>query len=161
VNWWLRLASTRGQFTPGNAPVPAGFDQLGNPRTVAQAIAWLQAAMPNGVPGEHVEGGCERYMTLAYGWPGGYPTALAHWQAAGPRSVGYSVPPRGALVFWATGNPAGHVALSLGGGMIVSTDFDGHRYAPGLITAGPITAIDQWGPRLGWRPPDFRPGARP
>lgn len=140
----------------GGGPIPAGFDAQGNPRTVAQAIAWLQAAAPYGARGEHVQDGCERYMTLAYGWPGGYPTARAHWGAPGPRSAGYSTPPRGALVFWATGNAAGHVALSLGGGVIMSTDFDGHGYHAGMIAAGPITAIDQWGRRLGWRAPNFR-----
>ena len=145
----------------GGGPVPAGFSQQGNPRTVEQAIAWMQASMPNGAPGEPVQGACERYMNLAYGLGGGYPTALAHWNAPGPRSRGYSTPPRGALVFWRTGNPAGHVALSLGNGIVVSTDYNArtHRYQAGTLSAGSITDIDRWGPRLGWRAPNFRIGS--
>ena len=144
----------------GGGPVPVDFNRQGNPRTVEQAIAWMQASMPSGAPGEPVQGACERYMNLAYGLPGGYPTALAHWNAAGPRSLGYTTPPRGALVFWRTGNPAGHVALSLGNGIVVSTDYNAHthRYQARTLSAGPIGDIDKWGPRLGWRTPNFRAG---
>ena len=116
---------------------------------------------PRGAAGEPVQGACERYMNLAYGLGGGYPTALAHWNAAGPRSGGYSTPPRGALVFWRTSNPAGHVALSLGNGIVVSTDYNAqtHRWQAGMLSAGPITDLDRWGPRLGWRAPNFRAGS--
>lgn len=142
----------------GGGPVPATFNRQGNPRTVEQAVAWYAAHMPtgNGVP---VVGQCERWLTLSYGWPGGYATALSHWQAPGPRAAGYSNPPRGALVFWRTANPAGHVALSLGNGQVISTDFDGTNYRAGVVHAGPITDIDKWGPRLGWRAPNFRAGS--
>jgi len=154
-------ATQAGAGSSGGGPVPAEFNQQGNPRTVEQAVAWMQANMPNGAPGEPVQGACERYMNLAYGLGGGYPTALSHWNAAGPRSKGYSTPPRGALVFWRTSNPAGHVALSLGNGVVVSTDYDAstHRYRAGTLSAGPITDIDKWGPRLGWRAPNFRVGS--
>jgi len=145
----------------GGGPVPTSFDRQGNPRTVEQAVAWIQAKMPNGAPGEPVQGACERYMNLAYGLGGGYPTALSHWNAAGPKSGGYSTPPRGALVFWRTSNPAGHVALSLGNGVVVSTDYNAqtHRWQAGMLSAGPITDLDRWGPRLGWRAPNFRVGS--
>jgi hypothetical protein len=143
----------------GGGPVPATFDKQGNPRTVEQAIAWMQRSMPSGAPGEPVLNACERYMNLSYGIGGGYPTALAHWAAPGPRTAGMSTPPRGALVFWRSGNPAGHVALSLGNGQVISTDFDGRSYRAGVLHAGPVTAIDKWGPRLGWRAPNFREGS--
>jgi hypothetical protein len=145
----------------GGGPVPSGFDRQGNPRTVEQAIAWMQRVMPRGAPGEPVAGACERYMNLSYGLGGGYPRAIDHWNAAGPRTAGYAAPPRGALVFWRTGNPAGHVALSLGDGVVVSTDYDSrtHRYRVGRLSAGPIGDIDRWGPRLGWRAPNFRAGS--
>ena len=117
--------------------------------------------MPNGASGEPVQNACERYMNLSYGIGGGYPTALAHWQAPGPRTAGMSTPPRGALVFWRSGNPAGHVALSLGNGQVISTDYDSKtgRYTAHKLDAGPITDIDKWGPRLGWRAPNFRIGS--
>ena len=143
----------------GGGPVPATFDKQGNPRTVEQAIGWMEKNMPRGAPGEPVLNACERYMNLSYGIGGGYPTALAHWNAPGPRTAGMSTPPRGALVFWRSGNPAGHVALSLGNGQVVSTDFDGRSYTAGVLSAGPITAVDKWGPRLGWRAPNFRIGS--
>jgi hypothetical protein len=146
---------------PVDAQVPAGqvpgsFNQQGNPRTVEQAIA-MMTSHPHGWGGYGVVGHCEGYMTRAYGWPGGYPSARAHWYAPGARTPGMSPPPRGALVFWSTG-AYGHVAMSLGGGMVVSTDFDGRRYHAGVIGVGPIGAIDKWGTRLGWRPPTFRVG---
>lgn len=161
----VRLGTTDTPATAGagagGGPVPASFDRQGNPRTVEQAVAWMQASMPRGARGEPVLNACERYMNLAYGLGGGYPTALSHWNAAGPKSAGYSTPPRGALVFWRSGNPAGHVALSLGNGIVVSTDYNAqtHRYQAGMLSAGPITDIDRWGERLGWRAPNFRVGS--
>ena len=143
----------------GGGPVPALFDKQGNPRTVEQAIIWMQHNTPGGAPGEPVHNACERYMNLSYGLGGGYPTALAHWGAPGPKTVGVSTPPRGALVFWRSSNPAGHVALSLGNGQVISTDFDGTNYLAGVLHAGPITAIDRWGARLGWRAPNFHVGS--
>jgi hypothetical protein len=143
----------------GGGPVPSSFNHQGNPHTVEEAIAWMQANAPDGAPGEPVLNGCERYMNLAYGLGGGYPTALAHWNASGPRTPGMSVPPRGALVFWRSSNPAGHVALSLGNGQVISTDFDGSGYRAGVLHAGPISAIDRFGPRLGWRAPNFKAGS--
>ena len=122
---------------------------------------WMRRNMPNGASGEPVQNACERYMNLSYGIGGGYPTALAHLQAPGPRTAGMSTPPRGALVFWRSGNPAGHVALSLGNGQVISTDYDSKtgRYTAHKLDAGPITDIDRWGPRLGWRAPNFRIGS--
>ena len=143
----------------GGGPVPANFDQQGNSRTVEQAITYLEAGLgTRGIPGYNILGHCEGYMTRAYGHAGGYPTAIAHWNAAGPRTKGMSVPPRGAIVFWRTGNPAGHVALSLGNGQVISTDYDSKTggYSANTISAGPITDIDKWGPRLGWRAPNFK-----
>jgi hypothetical protein len=131
----------------------------GNPRTPEQAITYLETRMPQGIAGYRVWRHCEGYMTRAYGHPGGYPTARAHWNASGERHAGMSVPPRGALVFWATKSSEGHVALSLGNGRVLSTDFNGTSYQVGVVAEGPIGAIDKWGPRLGWRPPVF-PGTR-
>ena len=117
--------------------------------------------MPSGAPGEPVQGACERYMNLAYGLGGGYPTALAHWNAAGPRTTGLATPPRGALVFIRSGNPAGHVVLSLGGGQAISTDYWQGRYAPGRLGQGSVTDIARamGGPVLGYRAPNFKVGS--
>jgi hypothetical protein len=147
----------------GGGAVPSEFNRQGNPRTVEQAIAWMSqyAGKGYGAPGERVWNRCERYMNLAYGLGGGYGSATAHWMAGGPRTAGMATPPRGALVFWNTSNTAGHVALSLGGGMIISTDYNSKtgQYQAGMIDIGPITDIDRWGPRWGYRAPGFRPGS--
>lgn len=144
----------------GGGPVPADFNRQGNPRTVEQAIAWMERNMPRGAPGEPVLNACERYMNLSYGLDHGYGSAVEHWNAPGPRTAGMSTPPRGALVFWDTDNAAEHVGLSLGNSQGISTDYDvlTGRYRAGVLSAGPLTDIDKWGPRLGWRVPNFRVG---
>lgn len=135
---------------------PAGFDMPGN-RSVDEAIAYMtrMAADRTPIPA----GQCLHYVALAYGHPttaqqfGRYwardvytamPSAYKHAGNAG-------TPPRGALVFWNTGSGPGHIALSLGNGKVASTDYP-HA---GVIGIAPITAIDQWGTRLGWTAPYF------
>lgn len=144
----------------GGGDIPTRFDQQGNPRTVEEAIAAIRRAAPGGFPGESVAGMCERHMNLAYGIGSGYATANAHWYASGPKWT-EGTPPRGALVFWRTSNAAGHVALSLGNGVVASTDYNArtHRFQSGVIGIGPIEDIDRWGPRLGWRVPNFQVGS--
>lgn len=133
-------------FNLSDTNTPKSWDTL-NPRTVDEAVEWALSRTT------FAAGMCERMVTLAYGHAGGFPTAKAHADAMTLRS---GTPPRGALVFHATKNPAQHVCLSLGGGYIVSTDFDGSQYASGVMKSGPITAIDKWGPRRGWSPPVFK-----
>lgn len=129
------------------SPSPAGFNRQGNPRTVEQAVAYMR-------PGKPVRPNtCTHEMAVAYGWPSsGTGTALTLW-ASIPANLKHgptAVPPRGALVFWRTGNPAGHVALSVGGGMIASTD------APrGSVGVVPVSYINRWGPMVGWAAPRF------
>ena len=125
---------------------PASWDKL-NPNTVNEACEYAlgKKTFPTGM--------CERMVTLAYGYGGGFATAKAHADAMQLRS---GVPPKGALVFHVTKNPAQHVCLSVGGGYVVSTDFDGKGFKSGVMSAGPITEIDKWGPRRGWSPPIFR-----
>jgi hypothetical protein len=59
-------------------------------------------------------------------------------------------------VFWATGTPDGHVALSAGDRMVVSNDING----PGTVAAVDIEELTvRWGAQyLGWAPPDFPHG---
>lgn len=137
--------------TPGGGSTPAVFNQQGNPRTVEQAVASLER-MENARTPIRVNM-CSRYMAQAYGWPNsGSPTALTLWQAIPDRlkHPGKSAPPRGALVFWRTGAYPGHVAISLGDGMIATTDVPRGRI--GIV---PIAKIDAWGPRQGWAAPHW------
>lgn len=135
----------------GGGSTPAGFNKQGNPRTVEQAVAWLEKMEANktGITVNQ----CSHYMAEAYGWDNsGSPTALSLWGAipASLKHPGKSSPPRGALVFWTTGVTPGHVAMSLGNGMIASTDIPRGRI--GIV---PIAKIDRWGPRVGWAVPHW------
>ncbi len=131
---------------------PAGFNFPGQ-NTVDQAIAYMSN-------GHRVRPGtCLHEVGAAYGLNGTTPVA-GHFYATGQwdampsryKHADGSTPPRGALVFWHTGNPAGHIAISAGGGQVWTTDPPGH---PGTIAKVPISSIDSWGPRLGWSAPFF------
>jgi hypothetical protein len=143
----------------GGGPTPAVFDTLGNPHTASQAVAWARSLAGSGQ--SVTPGLCAHYVALAYGrshafsiLPSGGATALnlfALTPAKYKHSGASDTPPAGALVFWRTHNSAGHVALSMGGGYVASTD------APtaGKYSIVPISVIDSWGPRLGWTAPYF------
>lgn len=63
---------------------------------------------------------CDRLACRAYGYANsGYESASVHWTrmlATGHARPGDRCPPLGAFVYWATGSPAGHIAL------VVQTD---------------------------------------
>lgn len=103
-------------------------------------------------------GMCDKWVASYYGYSSsGYATAIAHWNAIPvtdkhPNDVNA---PAGALVFWSGGSSgAGHVALSLGGGKIVSTDYP----RSGITSATTIDAISNgWGEHYqGWATPVFQ-----
>jgi hypothetical protein len=58
---------------------------------------------------------CDRLACRAYGYANsGYESASVHWSrmlATGHARPGDRCPPLGAFVYWATGSPAGHIAL--------------------------------------------------
>ena len=123
----------------------------GNPHSCQDAVRWA-VAMTEGPP--VWERRCLNFVAQAYGYrASGVPTAADFWVGAAERYPPTEHPPVGALVFWATNDPAGHVALSLGDGMVVSNDITG----PGVISVVPLTEIGQrWGAYyLGWAPPHF------
>ena len=130
----------------GGGTYPQSWDSM-NPKTVSEAVEYAASrkTFPSGM--------CERMVTLAYGHAGGFPTAKAHADAM---TLYSGTPPKGALVFWATKNSAQHVGLSMGGGYVASTDFDGKVYKAGVLGIGPIANIDKWGPRRGWSAPKFK-----
>lgn len=98
-------------------------------RSPQEAVRWAlnEAKTGSGQPGGGSwKGFCERFTRTAYGYPGLYPSAIAHWRDSvrtGRSHPGDLNPPAGALVFWSGGSKKyGHVALSIGGGNVVSTD---------------------------------------
>jgi ribosomal protein L24E len=101
------------------------------------AVAWFEARV-----GQHVyTGQCEYSVELAYGLTSAYPTAYDNWLARPDKHADWWNAPRGALVFYKT-SAAGHVALSLGNGLIASTSVDNSHV--GIVPA------DYFQNPLGW-----------
>lgn len=120
------------------------------PRTRKQGVA---SAMASGV---NVPRYCARWTRERFGvgplgdYDGdGAADAEDMWKAAQSKHRGDRTPPRGVPVFWGGGSSDnGHAAVSLGGGLVRSTD------AAGSGRVGTVS-IDfpekQWGmPYLGW-----------
>ncbi|WP_051098290.1 hypothetical protein [Sporichthya polymorpha] len=123
----------------------------GNPRSCQNAVRWA-VAMTQGPPVWKRR--CLNFVAQAYGYrASGVLTAADFWVTAEQRYAPIPEPPVGSLVFWATDDPAGHVALSLGEGMVVSNDV----LRPGAISVVPLSEIaERWGAYyLGWAPPHF------
>lgn len=132
---------------------------FGNPRTCGQAVTWAKNHLGSTAFGT---GWCDHVVGLAYGWSNsGSRTAYVHWtqvpssqKHAGNRSV-----PAGGLAFFKGGSTgAGHVMLSLGGGVFASTDVgtDG-RWQAGHYNKTTIAKIESsFGETyLGWTQPWF------
>ncbi|GAA3862227.1 transglycosylase SLT domain-containing protein [Streptomyces sedi] len=146
-----------------DAPAPAtdcGFTLArANPRTCQQAI---DAARAEARSASRVwERWCLAFVAEAYGWgASGEPTANAAWRrldAADETHPGDLHPPAGALLFYATGDDAGHVALHLGDGQVATNDIA----APGRIDLVPLDHLTDGPWHLtyrGWAPPHFPHG---
>ena len=91
-----------------------------NPRAES-AIAWFEAHMGSSAYEER----CETAVEVAYGTISQYDTAYDNWLARPDKHADWWDAPRGALVFYDTSS-AGHVAISLGDGNVISTSVD-HR----------------------------------
>ena len=106
--------------------MPAGRT---NPRPASQAIAWGRALIGASVlpDGTIQSGHCLRFVTLAFGYGGGYEYAYMVWDGAPAaiRHPGDFNPPPGAVVVWSNagglGGGAGHIGISIGGGQMLST----------------------------------------
>ncbi len=95
---------------------------LKTPRTCAQAVAWAEAHLTNSYNPEYA-GWCDKVIAWAYGYQySGFNSAIIHWNSTPERFRHYDrTPPPGALVFFRNG-VFGHIAISTGGGNIISTD---------------------------------------
>ncbi|WP_243740591.1 C40 family peptidase [Streptomyces sp. 8K308] len=152
--------TTATACTDYGADAAVDFD-VENPRTPAQAIAAARRAV--GQTGWYRR--CDAFVAQAYGYlNSGSRTANEHWarlRDAGLTHPGDHSPPPGALLFYDTGQAAGHVTLYLGDDQVASNDildaFEGQgRIA--LVNRDDLTA-GRW--RLhyrGWAAPSF-PGA--
>ena len=104
---------------------------------------------------------CARLAANVWGRPrAGYFSAAEQWRqmvATNNAHPDDRFPPPGALVFWETGGPYGHVAVYVGGGRIVSNDIGDTVPGEGgvyLVDFGLIES--KWGATyLGWAPPIY------
>lgn len=122
-----------------------------NPRTCQDAIRW-ELAQIDGPPKWFRR--CMHIVGEAYGWGGsGWDDPHAMWADSRiTRHAPDPAPPAGALVVW-SGGTNGHVALSVGNGMVISNDIRGH----GTLALVPLAEITtEWNdPYVGWADPYF------
>lgn len=111
------------------------------------AQAWELAGKPIPDPTQGASGTAQDWWYDYYGKLG------YAWDTGGAR---FKTPPRGALVFWhgdnnypAQDSAAGHVAISLGNGWLVSTEEGGHADVH-LLTISERNAEPGVGAYLGW-----------
>jgi hypothetical protein len=89
------------------------------------AISWFYARIGATV----YEGKCELAVENAFGTSSQYYRAIDNWNDRARKSQAqqpYTAAPRGALVFYSTSS-AGHVAISLGNGQVVTTSAPGGK----------------------------------
>ncbi|MEV6404111.1 hypothetical protein AB0M58_14350 [Streptomyces bobili] len=129
------------------------------PRTPAAAIR--AAGRAKGMGGWYRL--CELFVEQAYGTRAVHASANAHWRAAvagGYAHPGDNRPPPGALLFYDTGQDAGHVALYLGSDKVASNDI--HVDGQISIVSRKDLTEGTWRLRYrGWAEPRFpaNPGA--
>ncbi|WP_329625861.1 bifunctional lytic transglycosylase/C40 family peptidase (plasmid) [Streptomyces sp. NBC_01255] len=141
-------------FHDGAAGWPAS---VRNPRSTAGAIGWARQETTGG--GRDWYRACLAFVARTYGWSySGVQYAVDHYRQM-PVSMRHDrdrTPPPGALMYWDTGQRAGHVALYLGGGKIASNDIRRSGYID-VVNATDIETV--WGATyLGWAPPYFPQG---
>jgi hypothetical protein len=150
---------SKGCSSTGTDPV--AIFNVKNPRTPAQAIA--AARREAGSVGWYQR--CDQFVAEAYGWlDSGSETANIHWGRlvdAGIAHPGDNHPPAGALLFYDTGEPDGHVALYLGHDLVASNDVGDTYRGEGIVAVVHRSDITDGAWKLryrGWAEPNF-PGA--
>jgi hypothetical protein len=102
--------------------------------TAAQTVAAAEASTRN-VPG-HCLGWSREQADI----PSRYTDAATAWEHAHGRRPGDRNPPRGAAVYWTGGSDGyGHVAISLGRGLVRSSDAGG----AGVVATVPLRRLTQ------------------
>jgi hypothetical protein len=121
------------------------------PHTYRQAIG--EGAAQDAHADRNWQGLCDRFIAVAYGLQhSGYTSAKDHWNSIPGqyKTGGHNAPP-GALYFWGNGQ-YGHTALSIGSGLVYSTDF----VRNGQVDVTSEDSITRsWGDYRGWSFPYF------
>jgi hypothetical protein len=143
-------AGKGGTFTDGKATW-----QLKNPRTVTEAIAWANAHSGRNSTADWYQR-CLALTAIIYGWGfSGVQYAIDHYKVV-PANMRHDKdrnPPPGALMYWDTGHRAGHIAVYLGGGKVVSNDISRPKYVD-IVDADAFEK--KWRAKyIGWTPPVF------
>ncbi|MDF1605677.1 CHAP domain-containing protein [Nocardioides sp. YIM 152315] len=109
------------------------------PLASSNAVQTVAAAKSSAV---NVPGQCLEWAREQAGVPSRYADATTAWRHARGRHPGDASPPRGAAVYWTGGsNGYGHVAISLGNGLVRSSDAGG----AGTVGTVPLRYFDrQW-----------------
>ena len=133
-----------------------------NPRSCSQALAEAQKISTEQSCHNVVYGGtwkrrCLEFVARVYGYKsaGSY-TAKAHHELLKSKGLIHdsaNIPP-GALVFFTSSDPAGHVAVYAGNGKVYSNDY----VRSGCIDLTDMSTITRGGRYLGWAPPVFPAG---
>lgn len=140
------------------------FGNTSTPRTCAQALTEASRISRDSACSNQIRGGtwqrrCLEFVARAYGYASsGTPTAKAQYRlmlSKGLISTSKNIP-AGALVFFNSSDPAGHVAIYAGNGQAFSNDY----IRPGCIDLTPMTQLGAGGQFLGWSPPVFPLGVR-
>lgn len=141
-----------------------GFEGESNPNSCQRALAEAARIARESPCHNEVRGGtwrrrCLEFVGRVYGyWAAGTPTALQHYNLLKARGLVHTSQtdiPAGALVFFTTGQPEGHVAVYAGDGMAYSNDY----LRRGCIDLTPMATMGSGGRYLGWAPPVFPYGA--
>ena len=139
------------------------FGNISTPRSCAEALSEAARISRDSACTNEVRGGtwhrrCLEFVARAYGYASsGTPTAKAQYRlmkSKGLISTSKDIP-AGALVYFNSSDPAGHVAIYAGNGQAFSNDY----IRPGCIDLTPMTQLGGGGQFLGWSPPDFPLGA--
>lgn len=124
---------------------------IGTGRSARAAVAWALGMVGGGL---YYDGLCLGFVDDAYQARGARQAwAIHQWDvalAAGYGHPGDRTPPIGAQVFWMSGNPARHIAIYIGNGMVVSTGVDNDHV--GVVS---MEYMDGYGPYIGWATPYY------
>ncbi len=138
------------------AAAPAGFNFAGQ-KSVDAAIAWMRDQDRRNTGGW--QNRCLAAVGQAYGHAGTYTRDGTYYASeqytmmpAKYRLPTSGNPPRGALVFRDTSNPAGHISISNGDGREWTSDPPGKTGQIGLVST---KVLDSWGRRTGVSAPWF------
>ena len=144
---WQKKADDRA----ARAARSGGLRTYGTTYSGKQAVTRLISWARSGMGGYSDQ--CLRLADDAYGAKGPRTTtALAQWaraKAAGVGHPGDTDIPLGAQMFWQTSHPAGHIAVYVGDGKVV-TNVPG-----GALQIMDWREINEWGPYLGWANPYY------